>query len=362
MYKPKIVLVLNNPEKVGGPTVAMRRIESSFLSNKYEFTEVHITERLGKIPRWKLIKRLVKEFKNIKPDIIHISGLQLHGFYAVLSARLAGIKNIALVVRGSSCDALTIGRLSKFIFGKILEPITIRMSGITYTVCSEMAENPIVKNNVKKLGVIIHNPAPIIEYKEYSRSNFRRELGVSDSDILAVYTGRIVEDKGISYALNALRSISNPNLKIVLVGDGQDESKFKKNYNDLISSKKLYFLGKRSDVFNILAGCDIYIFPTLHENLSNALLEACVMGLAVIATDVGGNPEVIRNGIDGILIPPRDELAIGKALNVLAKNSDIRKTLGENARKRMKDTFSSETIYNKIDEVYQEILTKNEYI
>lgn len=356
MQKIKVVLILNNPNALGGPTIAMRRISASFLSEKYDFFEIHITEKLGKIPRVSVIKRIARELKQINPDIVHVTGLQLHGFYGVLSARIAKIKNILIVVRGSSCDAINISMISKMIFRKIIEPITIRLAKITYTVCNEMANNPIVKKNVKRFGGVIHNPALDINLNIFDSEKIRKELGFDKDDILVAYTGRIVEDKGLSFALDAFEEITNSKIRFLIVGSGVDEQFYKDKYKDLIEKRSVIFLGKRSDVLAVLSATDIYLFPTLHENLSNALLEACVMGLAVIATNIGGNIEVIKNEVDGILISPRDKDAIINAINDLSNNNKKREIFGERIQEKMKKEFSSVTIYNKLDELYREVL------
>lgn len=360
MLRPKVVLILNNPNQLGGPTVAMRRIADSSLSDNYEFIEVHITEKLGKVPRLKVIKRVADELKAINPDIVHITGLQLHGFYGVISARFAKIKNILLVVRGSSCDALGISNISKAIFRWLIEPVTIKLSKITYTVCEEMAENPIVKDNVINFGGVIHNPAPTINRSLFNGNRIREEIGLNNDDIVVVYTGRIIEDKGLSYALDAFDEINNSNIKFLLVGKGTDEEFYKEKYRELVEARKVFFMGERSDVFDVLAASDIFLFPTLHENLSNSLLEACTMGLTIIASDVGGNPEVITNNFDGVLIPTRDKSAIIEAVNELAGNYEKRKLYGNRIMNKMEESFSSDVIYAKLDKLYKEVLNPNE--
>lgn len=354
--KTKIAIILNNTNKISGPTTAMRRIKESFLSNEFIFDEIILNDRLGKIPRVKVIFRLIRELKKINPDIVHITGLQLHGFYAVLAARLAGYQKILVTVRGSSGDSLSINKFQKAIFSKIIEPITLRLSYQTYTVCNEMANNPIVKKNCKNFWGVLYNPAPIIKINDFNREQFRNEFGIHSDDILAVYTGRVVYEKGLDFALAAASKIDNALFKFIIVGEGEDLQKYTNIYHKEITIGKFVFTGKRTDVLNILRGCDIFIFPTLHENLSNSLLEACSMGLAIIATNVGGNPEVIRDGIDGILVESCNENQIYKSINTLLEDDKMRNEYGKNAQNRMYNIFSSAVIYRQLASIYKGLI------
>lgn len=348
--KKKVLLSFYNTSQIGGPSTAMRRIMNSNLCEKYEFREIVINEHLGKIIKPKVIIRLVREIRRERPDIIYFTGMQLHGFYMALSAWIAGFrKKTIMVVRGSSGDAMNVSGLFRFLFSRIIEPITCRLTYITHTVCIEMANNSIIKNNVKNFGGVIHNAAPIID-QCYSRKAFRSELNFDENDILLVYTGRIVEDKGIDVLLQAMVSLID-DIKLVLVGDGCIDQ-YKILSQKLGIEKRTFFLGKRNDVLEILAGCDIFVFPTFHENLSNSLLEACASGLPIIATNIGGNPEVICNGVEGYLIPSRNPDALVDAVNKMTMDKERMRRMGKSAKYKMETEFSQDNIYRKIDELF----------
>ncbi len=354
--KKKIMISYFNSAKVGGPNNAMRRISDSFLKEKYSFVPIRIDGKLGKFFRLKILMGLIKEIKAEKPDVIYFTGMQLHGFYMALATFLAGYKKkTIMVVRGSSCDALNISRPMRVLFRKIIEPLTVRMVGMVHTVCSEMAENPIVKKHSKNFYGVIHNAAPNVELNRYDRKSFRKQHGIKDDACLLVYTGRIVYDKGINYLMEA---ISNIDCCLALVGDGQIE------YYDALAKKlgiesKVIFTGPQKDVFEWLTAGDVYVFPTLHENLSNALLEACVAGLPVIATNVGGNPEVIRSGVDGILVEPQNTIELHNAIQQIISDEMLREKFIENAMQRVQEKFSAKVIYSQIDEMFMHVIRKN---
>ena len=102
-----------------------------------------------------------------------------------------------------------------------------------------------------------------------------------------------------------------------------------------LESERVIFLGYRDDVIELLAASDVYVFPTLHENLSNALLEAATMRLPMIATNVGGNPEIIQDGCEGILVPLKDSEALKEAIEKLTVDKQLRAEMGKNAFAKM---------------------------
>lgn len=351
---PKVMVSFYNTKQVGGPSAAMNKLVCSKLSEKYDFVPIIINEHLGKFLKVKVVRRLASEIKAEDPDVIYYTGLQLQGFYIALAAKLAGYGNrTVMVVRGSSCDAMNVSLLFKFVFGNIIEPLTCRWTRITHTVCREMADNPIVKNNVVNFGGVIHNAAPLI-HQRYKRDALHNEIGANNNEIVLVYTGRIIEDKGIGVLLDAMKSVGE-NIKLILVGDGAIEN-YQEKAKELRIDNRVLFLGRRNDVLDILSGSDIFVFPTLHENLSNSLLEACSMGLPVIASNVGGNPEVIRDGIDGLLVSAKNVDELVAAINKLSLDGTLRKTMGDNAKKRMETEFSQEKIFGQIEELFMEII------
>ena len=349
----KVLVTIYNPSKVGGPNISMMSVMNSYLKNKYEFDTITISERLGKILKISVLKRLIHEIQEKKPDIIYVSGLQLQGFYMMLAATVAGYrKKCVLIVHGSACDAIRLSNFNRFIFRYILEPFSVRTAGTTYTVCEEMAMNPIVRNNCKRFGGVIHNAAPDVDPTLYGK-DFRNELGLTDNDILLTYTGRVIEDKGISYLLEAMKGLPS-NVKLAIVGDGVDMDNYISwTHNNSITN--VFFVGKRNDVMSILASTDIYVFPSLHENLPNSLVEACLFGLPVVSTNVGGNPEVIKDNYNGILVNPRSSIELKKAIERLINSKELRELMGRKGKEIIEKEFTQQTIYPKIDALFEKI-------
>ncbi len=163
--------------------------------------------------------------------------------------------------------------------------------------------------------------------------------------------GRVVKAKGHDYAIKAIKAIRDTDFVFVVVGDGPYTEVYKKELENEISEKRVFVLGSRSDVNEILKDSDIFLFSTLNENHSLALMEAVNMHCACIATNVGGNPEIIKNGESGILIPKMDSDAIVKALYRL-KEKEIRETYSKKAFYDCSCRFSIENTYGKLDKIF----------
>ena len=345
---------LNN----GGPATGAKMLIDSYLKEKYEFVEMSdfYSCRYG---GYKLFRYFYKTIKENNPSIVHIRGVQSEGFIGVLVAKLLGVKCV-LSVHGLASDSKSISKAKKILYKYLLEPFALKNADLVYCVCKYAAEREYIKKNVRNLYGYIHNAAPSysLDNYDYLRSLKRKELGIDSDDILISYVGRISSDKGLIFLLDAFRSIhaNNGKIYLCLAGQGALIDDIKKNYADLLLNKSLILLGKILDVKNLLMASDIFAFPTLHENLSNSLLEACTVGLPVVATNVGGNPEVIKHNVNGLLVNPASSKELENSLLLLINNKSLRDSLGKESRQIIKNNFSPEYIFAQIDKMYETLL------
>jgi glycosyltransferase involved in cell wall biosynthesis len=144
----------------------------------------------------------------------------------------------------------------------------------------------------------------------------------------------------------------------LIVGGGRRIDEIKALAASLGLAGEVHFLGTRRDVPDLLNAMDIFVLPSYSEGVSLALLEAMAAGLPVIATAVGGLPEVVTDGENGLLIPPRDAEALATALARLLEASDFAKKLGQNARKHVREHFSLDRLGREINEIYEELVEK----
>lgn len=147
-----------------------------------------------------------------------------------------------------------------------------------------------------------------------------------------------------------------PNARFLFAGDGTERPRFEKRVADLGLGENFTFLGRRNDVPRILGCCDIGVLPSEAEGLPNAVLEYLAAGLPTIATRVGGNAEIIQDERTGLLVPPRDPLALSAALLRLLRNPDLAAQLGAAGRREVVDHFSFEQMIERTDALYSELL------
>jgi glycosyltransferase involved in cell wall biosynthesis len=147
-----------------------------------------------------------------------------------------------------------------------------------------------------------------------------------------------------------------PQMQFVLVGDGPLRPGLEKLAQELFLSERVIFLGDRRDVTAVLASLDVSVLPSASESLSNVILESMAAGVAVVAANVGGNPELIDDGQTGLLFPVGDESKFAAALETFATQSDVRQRMGSAAREQARARYSISTVRRQYQDLYHELL------
>lgn len=354
--KPLIAMDLATSGFDGGPYISTVRVMNSNLKEKYDFISFSYKTELGRGISIKRILDLRKQLRQINPDIVHFSGLQLSGFHIAVACKLAGIRRTVVTIHGFSGDALDISRIKKSLLTFIIEPLTLILSKKNYGVSEYVVSRKMVRIFNRKCLGSIYNLLPF-PYNDEKLFSLREELGIASTDILVVSVARIRKDKGYHILDQTISKLSNDlKLKFIIVGDGDYLLEMRRRLKVQESNGQVFFLGYRKDIQRILKDCDIFVLPTLHETLSIALLEASIESLALIASNTGGVPEIIEHGYNGLLVSPGSVDELKDAIDLLSKNAHLRKKFAQNAEIRVKEKFSSKIIESKIDAVYKGLL------
>lgn len=187
-------------------------------------------------------------------------------------------------------------------------------------------------------------------------SILKQEFGIRNDEMVLAIIGRLVPQKGHKYLFEALSLLNGYcKIKLLVIGDGPLKEDLQSTARALQLKDKAIFTGLRKDVLDLLKITDIVILPSLREGLPIIALEAMASKLPVIATKVGGNPEVIVDNHTGILIPSQNTVALVKAIERLAKDKALRAHLGENGYTRLKEHFSAEKMVQATEGLYQKI-------
>jgi L-malate glycosyltransferase len=151
---------------------------------------------------------------------------------------------------------------------------------------------------------------------------------------------------------------AHPRAGFVVVGEGSLEGELRALVASLGISDRVLFTGRAEDPYAWIAGFDLGVICSDNEGFSNAVLEYMAMGVPPVVTDVGGNPEAVRGGVDGLLVPPDDPLALAGALARLLRDPALGRRLGERARATVRERYSVEACVSRHERYYESILSE----
>jgi glycosyltransferase involved in cell wall biosynthesis len=187
-------------------------------------------------------------------------------------------------------------------------------------------------------------------------SELKDELNLNN-EIIIGYVGRLFPAKGLTYLLSALKRIQDQhaNITLLVVGDGAQRYDLEAMAKDL--KIRTIFAGFQRDTRPFYSLMDIFVLPSLFEGLPNVILEAMAMKKAIIATNVGGNPELIEDGQNGFLVPLRNVESIADNINTLILDANLREKMGCTSRRIVEERFSWDVIIPNMEKVYTEVST-----
>jgi glycosyltransferase involved in cell wall biosynthesis len=193
----------------------------------------------------------------------------------------------------------------------------------------------------------------------------RRQLGIPpDAPVIAAVC-RLNQNKGLEYFLRAAVALRPrfPEARFLIVGGSYFDPLYPKTLEQLTTqlglNDRVIFAGERNDVPRVLQEIDISVLPSLNEGLSNSLLEAMAAGLPVVATRVGGNPEVVQHGKTGLLVPPRDPQALAEAITRILESPEMSRQFGRAGFDRVKDNFSLAATVRRTEDLYMSLLDRS---
>jgi glycosyltransferase involved in cell wall biosynthesis len=296
---------------------------------------------LNPLSLWKLLRTLKRE----KIHLVHTDA-PTQTLYAGIAAKIVGIP-LLWHIRASDPEWFWDRVLSSLIARHVLVAESIRRR-------FEWFEK-------SKKAVVIHNGLDIEEFDTLSvtPAGLRKAHALDRKTVLLGCLGRLEPKKGQELAVAALRYVDTNNVKLMLVGEGEEAyvRRFKELTRELGVSQKVIYTGYREDIPSLLQEIDILVFPTLTEAFSRVILESMAASIPIIATDVGGNSEAVVHGITGYIVPPQDVQALANRINELINDRGKRKKMGKAARARVKDLFTMERHVALIEKLYHEVLT-----
>lgn len=292
--------------------------------------------------------------KLMKKKQIHV--VRTHRYRSNLYGRLAALlAGVPAIIASVHDNYRTDKRPARRVINRILSKITDKIVAVSEDIKKDIIRYD--KVDPSKIEVI-PNGIDVERFNPKNTTDIRKEFSLEESDIIIGFVGRIVPAKGLEYLLDAFPYVKEEfkSIKLLIVGEGSlvEELKEKAKKNSIFDN--IIFTGRRRDIPEILSGINIFVMPSIAEGLPNALLEAMAMGKPIVATEVGGIPEVIKNRFNGILVPPRDTRALATAMKELIGNAQVAAKMGQAARDLVQDNFTIKAIAQKWQSLYLSIL------
>lgn len=302
--------------------------------------------------------RFDKETIRMIKDYMNKAGVQIlhsHNYKSNFYARRAlSNNNVRWVVTNH-------GRRfgSKLLLYNLLDSLTVRHADRIIAVSEKIARQMRMAGIKSQKICVIENGVNLDRFVGNEAANLMRESLRIKKDVPVVGTvGALTKEKGHMYFLNAALKVKRvfPEAVFLFVGDGRERPNLEKATSYLGIQDNVIFAGMRKDVPEILSILDVFVLPSLSEGLPMALLEAQAAKVPVIATRVGAIPDVLQNGVTGILVPPKEPQAIAEAIIMILSDKQLASGIAQKGFERVRDNFSSQKMACKYLCLYKELI------
>jgi glycosyltransferase involved in cell wall biosynthesis len=346
-------------------TLLVSGVESSDEGNMLELgrlppVEPTIVPTLGRaispLDDVRALAGLVSLARSFKPDIVH-THLAKAGALGRVAARIAGVRTVVHTYHGSVFRGYFGQRESAVYLGieRALALITTRIVAIT---SGQKAD--LVSLGIAAAGKIVEIPLGL-DLEQFEALPDRDEaiaaLGLPRDGRYVAIVARLVPIKDIPTFLRALARVTErlPEVRGLVVGEGPERVAVEGVARELALGERCRFVGWRADVANVYAASDVVALSSLNEGSPVSVIEAMAAGRAVVATAVGGVPDVVSDST-GILVPPGDYRRLGDEIVSLLEDPDRRSRLGRNGREVAMRRFGSDRLVSDIDRLYTDLL------
>jgi glycosyltransferase involved in cell wall biosynthesis len=304
-----------------------------------------------------IVTFLTRFLRHHEVDVVHTHRYK-ESVLGTIAAKLAGVPHVIRQEHGLT------GPVSGWPWTKLRAYIALDravlwcFADLVIAVSKQLAEAATAGRNRPKV-TYIHNGVDLGKVKaRRPAADVRRELGIGSGDIVIGTAGRLMPVKGHEDFLRAAAQVlaQEADVQFVIVGDGPLRDDLPASARRLRVDGRCVFTGLRSDTYDLIEAMDIFVLSSRKEGLPLALLEAMALARPVVATAVGGVPEVIRHGVTGLLVRPGDPRALADACLALIRRREWAATLGVQARRVVEQEFSHEKNGQAVVETYRRVV------
>ena len=326
---------------------------------------VHSVASSGPFGTGQRIFKLARLIRRLDIDLVHTSNVdgELHGGIA---GRMTGVPVVGTLtnIAGEQVRLVDNPHLNarKLRWAQRLRRLLLRRTHDRYVAISHC----VAQSTIREVGLppaaveVIYRGMPDggLGVETDQVEAVRRELDTKHRYPVLLTVGRLVPQKGQRYLIEAMPDVlrAHPHAQLLIVGMGFLEQKLRAQVDALGLRSSVRFLGRREDVPALMGAADIFVFPSLFEGLGVSLLEACASGLPCVVSDVGPLPEVIEDGVTGVLVPSQDPKSLADAIIRLAFDRELMRRYGEAARARVRRTFQIDRSIAQLEGLYEDVL------
>ena len=326
--------------------IAVRPIKN-FVSEMSLFKDLHAL--------WQVYRLLRKR----KYDLIHTHNSK-GGFIGRLAARFAGRPPVIHGVHGFAFHENEKWLRRTLFFA--LEKLARRWSARIICISQPLVELWVQRKLASPEKIrMIYSGIDIREFRNVnSRKKIRRELGLQPDQIAVGQVSKLWEGKGHEDIINACPLIFTeiPDLKMFFIGDGPIRNKLEEMVYKNGLQERIIFLGHCDNIAEVTSALDIAVLASHFEGMGRVILEAMATGLPVVATRVGGIPDLVVDQETGFLVEPHNPEQLAQNIIHLASDPKLRKHMGNAGKKSVDERFNVDTMIEQIDQLYQEVLSE----
>ena len=298
--------------------------------------------------------KLARYLRKSKIDILHLHNPTAL-FYGTLAGKIAGIPCIIYTEHGRDFSSSSKVKIANRILCRMVDKIVVVAEcGKRYLVEHEgVNEKKIIKiyNGIdsKKFG--IRQEVTLI----------RRELGITDDQPIIGIVARLDPIKNHACIIRAMKIIvtSLPGAVLLIIGDGALRTELESLTANLGLQNHIKFLGARSNIGELLSVLDVFVLSSFSEGLSLTLIEACAAAKPIVATNVGGNAEIVKHECNGLLVPSDQPEVMARAILEILTDEAKASQMGEKGRKKFEEEFMLDVMLKNYEDMYESCLTES---
>lgn len=299
-------------------------------------------------------RRLLAVLRDERIELVH-AHLVDASIWAAVASRISGIPSVVTLHTSPQPERF------RQIRERLMRVLIDRWATLVIVVSDALGQDYLHRGGLRAAKIrTAHNGVVLTRFerpRDQARAELAREFSVPEDVPLLVSVSVFREPKGIDVLLRAMASSEVADGHLVIFGDGEMRESWMTLAGSLGLDGRVHWAGYRSDVERFLAGCDVFVHPTFEDAFPTVLLEAMAAGLPVIASSVGGIPEIVNPELTGRLVPPRNEEALAAAIVELLGDGQLRLHLGEAGRRVALEKFSTAAWIARLEKIYEEALS-----